>query len=224
MGRQRALPLDETLPEKTGKKLRLSLSPGRVAPRSAAFTLEEGEGVRRSLAAELKFDGRTLFVVANHLSSKSDDDRAFGSPQPPRTPTLPRRLAQAKEVRAFVGLASYYRRFVKDFARVAGPLHDLTKKNSVFTWSTDAQRSFEELKKALTSPPILAMPSDTGEFLLDTDASDGAIGAVLSQRQDGVERVIANARGSLDRRETTASPGKNFWRWFISCSTSSSTY
>lgn len=100
--RGEAGPLDATLPEKTGKKLRLSLSPGRVAPRSAAFTLEDGEGVRRSLAAELKFDGRTLFVVANHLSSKSDDDRAFGSPQPPRTPTLPRRLAQAKEVRAFV--------------------------------------------------------------------------------------------------------------------------
>lgn len=100
--RGEAGPLDATLPERTGKKLRLSLSPGRVAPRSAAFTLEDGEGVRRSLAAELRFDGRTLFVVANHLSSKSDDDRAFGSPQPPRTPTLPRRLAQAKEVRAFV--------------------------------------------------------------------------------------------------------------------------
>lgn len=99
--RGEAGPLDATVPERTGSKLRLSLSPGRVAPRSAAFTLEEGEGVRRSLAAELRFDGRTLFVVANHLSSKSDDDKAFGSNQPPRTPTLPRRLAQAKEVRAF---------------------------------------------------------------------------------------------------------------------------
>ena len=99
--RGEAGPLDETLPEKSGRKLRLSLSPGRVAPRSAAFTLEEGEGVRRSLAVELKFGGRTVFVIANHLSSKSDDDRAFGAPQPPRTPTLPRRVAQAKEVRAF---------------------------------------------------------------------------------------------------------------------------
>jgi endonuclease/exonuclease/phosphatase family metal-dependent hydrolase len=100
--RGEAGPLDETHPERSGRKLRLSLSPGRVAPRSPAFTLEEGEGVRRSLAAELKFGGRTVFVVANHLSSKSDDDRAFGAPQPPRTPTLPRRLAQAREVRAFV--------------------------------------------------------------------------------------------------------------------------
>lgn len=99
--RGEAGPLDATQPERNGRKLRLSLSPGRVAPRSPAFTLEEGEGVRRSLAAELKFDGRTFFVVVNHLSSKSDDDRAFGSPQPPRTPTIPRRLAQAREVRAF---------------------------------------------------------------------------------------------------------------------------
>lgn len=106
-----------------------------------------------------------------------------------------------KEVRAFVGLASYYRRFVRDFARIAAPLHDLMKKGSAFIWSPEAQRSFDELKQALTSPPILAMPMDTGEFLLDTDASDGTIGAVLSQRQDGVERVIAYASRSLDRRE-----------------------
>lgn len=95
-------PLDATEPEGEGKRLRLGLSPGRVAPRSSAFTLTEGEGVRRSLAVELLFRGRTLFVVGNHWSSKSDDDRAFGPVQPPRTPTAPRRLAQAVEVRAFV--------------------------------------------------------------------------------------------------------------------------
>jgi hypothetical protein len=94
-------PLDGTEPEGRGKDLRLTLSPGRVAPRSAAFTLTEGEGVRRSLALELRFRGRTLFVVGNHWSSKSDDDRAFGPVQPPRTPTAARRLAQAVEVRAF---------------------------------------------------------------------------------------------------------------------------
>jgi hypothetical protein len=100
--RGEAGPLDATEPEGRGKGLRLSLSPGRIAPRSAAFTLTEGEGVRRSLAAEVRFEGKTLFVVANHWSSKSDDDRAFGATQPPRTPTAPRRLAQAREIRAFV--------------------------------------------------------------------------------------------------------------------------
>jgi endonuclease/exonuclease/phosphatase family metal-dependent hydrolase len=95
-------PLDATEPEGRGKKLHLTLSPGRVAPRSTAFTPTEGEGVRRSLAVELLFRGKPLFVVANHLSSKSDDDRAFGATQPLRTPTASRRLAQAREIRAFV--------------------------------------------------------------------------------------------------------------------------
>ncbi len=99
--RGEAGPLDATEPEGKGRDLRLSLSPGRVAPGSAAFTLEDGEGVRRSLAVELTFRGKTLFVVGNHWSSKSDDDRAFGPIQPPRTPTAPRRLAQAVEIRSF---------------------------------------------------------------------------------------------------------------------------
>jgi hypothetical protein len=106
-----------------------------------------------------------------------------------------------RDVRAFVGLASYYRRFVKDFAKTTAPLHDLMKKGQKFTWSNEAHSAFEQLKRALTSPPILAMPTGAGEFLLDTDASDTAIGAVLSQRQDGVERVIVYASRSLDRRE-----------------------
>lgn len=94
--------LDATEPEGLRKELHLTLSPGRVAPRSTAFTPSEGEGVRRTLAAELRFDGKTLFVLANHWSSKTDDDRAFGATQPPRTPTASRRLAQAREIRAFV--------------------------------------------------------------------------------------------------------------------------
>jgi len=84
------------------------------------------------------------------------------------------------EVRGFVGLCSYYRRFLKDFATVAAPLHELTKKNAKFVWSDRAQDAFESLKMALTTPPILAMPTDEGEFCLDTDASERSIGAVLS--------------------------------------------
>lgn len=101
MARGAAGPLDPTAPEGTGKDLCLTLSPGRVAPASEAFSPTDGEGVRRSLAVELLFRGKKLFVVANHLSSKSDDDRAFGSAQPPKAPTVARRLAQAREIRAF---------------------------------------------------------------------------------------------------------------------------
>ena len=106
-----------------------------------------------------------------------------------------------KEVRSFLGLAGYYRRFVKGYASIAAPLHSLTKKDQSFKWTEETQTAFESLKEALTSPPILAMPDDNGEFVLDTDASDHTIGAVLSQIQDGTEKVIAYASRSLDKRE-----------------------
>ena len=105
------------------------------------------------------------------------------------------------EVRSFIGLASYYRRFVKDFSKIAAPLNALTRKDKKFEWDDEAQESFERLKRALTSPPVLAMPQDEGLFTLDTDASGELIGAVLSQEQHGTERVIAYASKSLDKRE-----------------------
>jgi len=106
-----------------------------------------------------------------------------------------------KDVRSFLGLTGYYRRFVKGYASIAAPLHALTKKDQAFKWTEETQVAFETLRKVLTSPPILAMPDDHGEFVLDTDASDLSIGAVLSQVQDGTEKVIAYASRSLDKRE-----------------------
>ncbi len=79
----------------------LSISPGRISPASSAFSLGEGEGVRRSLAVELEIDGEPLFLAVNHWSSKWDDDRDFGAHQPPRKPTEAKRLAQAEMVRAW---------------------------------------------------------------------------------------------------------------------------
>ena len=107
-----------------------------------------------------------------------------------------------KEVRGFLGLASYYRKFVPNFSRIAGPLHALTAKGKKFHWNEECQKAFQELKEALISPPILAMPTDEGEMILDTDASQDSIGAVLSERQQGQERVIAYASRRLDRRES----------------------
>lgn len=106
-----------------------------------------------------------------------------------------------KEVRSFLGLAGYYKRFVKGFANIAAPLHSLTKKDQPFMWTDKTHAAFEALRFALMSPPILAMPNDVDAFILDTDASDQTIVAVLSQVQDGVERVIAYASRSLDKRE-----------------------
>ncbi|KAH9594390.1 hypothetical protein MS3_00005796 [Schistosoma haematobium] len=110
-----------------------------------------------------------------------------------------------EDVRSFLGLASYYRRFVRDFASLAAPLHRLTHKGRKFLWTSECQQAFDALKAQLTSPPILAFPdtsADGGEFILDTDASSSAIGAVLSQvARDGHERVIAYASRRLDKSE-----------------------
>ena len=105
------------------------------------------------------------------------------------------------EVRGILGLGSYYRRFVKDFSARMLPLIELTKKGKAFIWSEDCQAAFEDLKSALTGPDIMGFPSDQGHFILDTDASDFAIGAVLSQIQDGAERVIAYGSHALNRAE-----------------------
>jgi transposase InsO family protein len=98
-----------------------------------------------------------------------------------------------KEVRGFLGLCGYYRKFVEKFADIAAPLHALTKKNCSFLWSTECQNAFNTLKQKLTEAPILALPRDGCRYILDTDASDHGIGAVLSQIQGGEERVICYA-------------------------------
>ena len=94
------------------------------------------------------------------------------------------------DVRSFLGLASYYRRFIPNFASVAAPLHKLTEKGMKFAWDEKCQTAFQELKDFLTEAPVLSYPTPTDPFILDTDASGVGIGAVLSQVQDGQERVI----------------------------------
>ncbi|KAL0439017.1 UNVERIFIED_CONTAM: Transposon Tf2-12 polyprotein [Sesamum latifolium] len=80
------------------------------------------------------------------------------------------------EVRSFLGLAGYYRRFVKDFSVVAKPLTNLLKKNTPFNWNDRCAQSFEELKRRLTSAPILALPSGDGGYVVYTDASRQGLG------------------------------------------------
>ena len=103
-----------------------------------------------------------------------------------------------RELRGFLGLSGYYRRFIKGYSAIAAPLHDLTKKSRAFVWTEECQHAFDQLKRALTTSPVLALPDDHGEFILDTDASDRQIGAVLSQRQDDTERVIYYAGRKLN--------------------------
>jgi len=100
-----------------------------------------------------------------------------------------------------MGLSGYYRRFVKDFSVIAAPLYTLTQKGAEFCWTTECQEAFDELKQRLTSEPILALPTDNGTYVLDTDASDFGLGAILSQDQNGQEKVIAYASRTLGKPE-----------------------
>lgn len=105
------------------------------------------------------------------------------------------------EMKSFLGLASYYRRFVPGFAGVARPLYQLTEPNKGFEWTDDCQHAFDRLKDLLTSSPVLAYPKQGGLFILDTDASSHGIGAVLSQIQGGVEKPLAYSSRSLSKSE-----------------------
>ena len=107
-----------------------------------------------------------------------------------------------KEVKQFVGLAGYFRRFIKDFASIASPLNELLKKNRVFKWTDECEKAFQLLKDKLVSAPILAFPNFDLPFELHCDASGVAVGSALMQTQlDGTERVIAYAGRTLQKAE-----------------------
>ena len=86
------------------------------------------------------------------------------------------------ELKAFLGLAGYYRRFAKGFAQRAVPLNKLTSKATLFKWGKEEQQAFNDLKTLLTNAPVLHKPDYTKDWVLDVDASQIALGAVLGQR------------------------------------------
>ena len=100
-----------------------------------------------------------------------------------------------------MGLTGYYRRFVKDFSVIAAPLYDLMKKAVTFCWTPQCQQAFDELKYRLMTGPILSLPENDGTYILDTDACDTGLGAVLSQIQSGEEKVIAYASRTMSVAE-----------------------
>ena len=112
------------------------------------------------------------------------------------------------EVYSFLGLCSNYRRFVENFAKIARSLHKLTESSPSFSGTPEAQTAFQTLQARLLTTPILAFPSMEEPFILYTDASLTAMGAVLAQVQNGKERAICYASKSFSKAQTRYSATK----------------
>ncbi len=108
----------------------------------------------------------------------------------------------AKELRSFLGQASYFRLFIKRFAKIASLLSEKVSEKVDFEWTSEIQRAFETLTQALITAPVLAYPDFTNRFIVATDASKRAIGAVLSQKdENGREHPIHYASRGLNEAE-----------------------
>ena len=103
----------------------------------------------------------------------------------------------AREIRGFLGMAGYYRRFIEGFSRIAGPMTKLLRKNVPFEWTDKCEASFQELKTRLTSAPILAVPEAGKDYAGYCDASKNGLGCVLMQDR----KVIAYASRQLKPHE-----------------------
>jgi len=106
-----------------------------------------------------------------------------------------------REIRGFVNLCGYYRRFIKNFSSIAAPITQLLKKSEPFVWTDTQQQAFEKLKLKLVSPPILGFPQENAETIIYTDACGYGLGASITQIQEGTERVLAYASRTLSKTE-----------------------
>ena len=108
-----------------------------------------------------------------------------------------------KELRSFLGMCGYYQKFIPHYATIAAPLTDMTKKNkpNQLVWGEEQERAFGTLKIKLTSDPILMLPDLEKSFVLQTDASNYGVGAVLLQYLDGVKKPVAFASKKFQSAE-----------------------
>lgn len=105
------------------------------------------------------------------------------------------------DVRAFLGFGNFYRRFIHDFAGKARPLNDLTKKEMPWRWTEKEQTSFDTLKKAFTTAPVITQPDASKPFRVECDTSGFAIGGILSQEQEGRWHPCAYLSASMTEAE-----------------------
>ena len=133
----------------------------------------------------LKLKVEYLGHVVSHGEIRPDPSKVSWIKEWPRPSTV-------KELRSFLGIASYYRRFIKNFTQISSPLIRLLEKTVDFVWNEDCERSFSTLKRLLAEDVTVAFPDFTRPFRVATDAISTVVGAVLSQIQtDGRERSIS---------------------------------
>ena len=114
-----------------------------------------------------------------------------------------------RELKQYLGLCVYYRRFIPNFSKIAKPLTELLKNNTPFEWNQGTVEAFVTLKELLTTEPLLQYPDFTKPFFLTTDASNEALGAVLSQGPIGQDPPIAYASTTLNNAEITQTQRRN---------------
>ena len=163
------------------------------------------EVLKRLMESGFKINGskctfrKTQVECLGHLISEDGI-----TPHPSKIETFlnKSRPRNVKEVQSFIGLASYYRRFIPNFSRIAKPIVHLSKKDVKFKWDDDCQTAFDELKKNLSSSPILTFPDFEKPFIVTTDASFEGIGGVLTQIRDKKHFPIAYYSRTLNPAET----------------------
>jgi transposase InsO family protein len=109
-------------------------------------------------------------------------------------------------LRGFIGAASFYRRFIDQFAKIVAPLHQLLKKNAVWQWGEEQETAFQQLKDAMVKTPVLALPCEGGEFVLQTESSTLGLEAVLIQTLNGESHPVTYISRRLDPAESNYSP------------------
>jgi hypothetical protein len=103
-------------------------------------------------------------------------------------------------------LTGYYRKYIKGYARLVVPLFELTRKDVDFLWDAGCQQAFQALRTALVEAPILTRPDFKRSFCLDVDWSPKGVGAILSQREGKLEKVVAYASKSLTEAQKKFHP------------------
>ncbi|KAL8580573.1 hypothetical protein ACOMHN_058016 [Nucella lapillus] len=141
---------------------------------------------------EVEFLGHS--VGCGQMTTQEDKERKIRDAEPPKT---------KKELRAFLGLVGYYRRFVPHFSDIALPLTQKTrgKQPQKIVWSDECQEAFDKLKQALVSHPVLILPDHGQQFVLRTDASGQGLGAVLLQEREGILQPVSYASKKLSDAE-----------------------